>query len=81
MNQHGDGYLCSCYDPTYLERKIRRGEFRYITTEITKVTAVAYSENRIADIGSVPRKLVWMLIFAFLLSISALITLHLSING
>ena len=60
--------------------KIRHGEFRYITTEITKVTAIAYSENRMADIGSVPRKLVWMLTFAFLLSISALITLHLSLN-
>ena len=81
MNQHGDGYKISCYDQTYLKTRMSKGEFKYITTEFTKVTAIAYSENRIADIGQVPRKLIWMLVFAFILAACALMTLQLSLNS
>ena len=81
MNQHGDGYIVSSYDPRYLTGLMTSGEFRYIATEITRITAVAYSENRIVDIGQVPRKLVWMSVFAYILSAIALILLQMSING
>jgi len=73
MNKHGDGYLVSSYDGRFLKVKMSKAEFKHITTEISRITAHAYSENRIVDQGKVPRKLVWMLVFSFIISSVVLI--------
>lgn len=73
MNKHGDGYLVSSYDGRFLKGKMSKAEFQHITTEISRITAHAYSENRIVDQGKVPRKLVWMLVFSYIISSVVLI--------
>jgi hypothetical protein len=49
MNKHGDGFLVSSYDGRYLKGKMSKAEFQHITTEISRITAHAYSENRVVD--------------------------------
>lgn len=81
MNRHGDGYLVKCYDERYLKGIMGRSEFYHIATEISRITAHAYSENRIVDVGHVPRKLVWMLVFSYIISITALLLMYLAIDN
>jgi len=80
MNKHGDGYLCSAYDGRYLKGKMSKAEFQHITTEISRITAHAYSENRVVDLGMVPRKLVWMLVFAYIISVVVLILTFIAVD-
>jgi hypothetical protein len=80
MNKHGDGYLIKCYDERYLKNLMSKSEFEHITTEISRITAHAYSENRIVDVGEVPRKLVWMLVFAYIISTIVLLLFFLALN-
>lgn len=80
MNKHGDGYLCSAYDGRYLKGKMSKAEFQHITMEISRITAHAYSENRVVDLGMVPRKLVWMLVFAYIISVVVLILTFIAVD-
>lgn len=80
MNKHGDGYLCSAYDGRFLRGKMSKAEFHHITTEISRITAHAYSENRVVDLGKVPRKLVWMLVFSYIISVVVLILTFIAVD-
>jgi len=80
MNRHGDGYLVSCYDVRYLRGKMSRAEFTHIGREINNITAHAYSENRIVDQGKVPRKLVWMLVFSYIITLIVLALMFLAVD-
>ena len=48
--------------------------------ELNKITAHAYSENRHVDEGQAPRKLVWMLVFAYIITALSLILIFLSLD-
>ena len=48
--------------------------------EISRITAHAYSENRVVDFGMVPRKLVWMLVFAYIISAVVLILTFIAVD-
>lgn len=80
MNKHGDGFLVKCYDERYLKGIMGKSEFQHITREISRITAHAYSENRVVDMGEVPRKLVWMLVFSYILSFIVITLMYLAIN-
>ena len=80
MNKHGDGYLVKCYDERYLRGIMTKPEFQHITREISRITAHAYSENRIVDVGEVPRRLVWMLVFSYVISFTMLVLMYLAID-
>lgn len=80
MNRHGDGYLVSCYDVRYLRGKMSRAEFTHIGREINNITAHAYSENRVVDQGKVPRKLVWMLVFSYIITLIVLALMFLAVD-
>lgn len=58
-----------------------KSEFMHITSEVGRITAHAYSENRIVDVGEVPRKLVWMLVFSYIISVTALLLMYLAIDS
>jgi hypothetical protein len=80
MNKTGDGYLVSSYDSRFLKGKMSKAEFQHITTEISRITAHAYSENRVVDLGKVPRKLVWMLVFSYIISVVVLILTFIAVD-
>ena len=80
MNRHGDGYVVTSYDGRYLKGIMGKSEFLHIASEISRITAHAYSENRIVDVGQVPRKLVWMLVFSYILSMTSILLIFLSID-
>jgi hypothetical protein len=58
-----------------------KSEFMHITSEVGRITAHAYSENRIVDVGEVPRKLVWMLVFSYIISMTVLLLMYLAIDS